>query len=83
MLSIITISKNNVVGLTKTLESVSRQYDFSKVQLIIVDGHSTDGSDLLIYEFLDRDCVGVLINEHLAGKENRRLLNNRWYDSSV
>lgn len=27
-----------------------------------------------IYEFLDRDAIQSLVNEHLAGKQNRRLL---------
>jgi len=30
--------------------------------------------DARIYEFLDRDAVQILINEHLEGKVNRRLL---------
>ncbi len=30
--------------------------------------------DARIYHYLDRDAVGALVDEHLAGRENRRLL---------
>jgi asparagine synthase (glutamine-hydrolysing) len=32
------------------------------------------GSNVRIYEYLDRSAVGALIRQHLEGKENRRLL---------
>ena len=31
-------------------------------------------SDARIYEYLDRDAVRVLIDDHLSGRANRRLL---------
>lgn len=45
--SIITINYNDLAGLTKTLDSVERILH-QDVELIVVDGNSNDGSDLLI-----------------------------------
>ena len=42
-LSIITINRNNVVGLEKTMQSVASQ-SFKELEYIVVDGASTDGS---------------------------------------
>ena len=38
------------------------------VRAKLIDGHAR------IYEFLDRDAVVALVNEHLEGRQNRRLL---------
>lgn len=43
ILSIITINRNNVVGLEKTIRSVAYQ-TFKEFEYIVVDGASTDGS---------------------------------------
>ncbi len=36
--------------------------------------HVLDAPDAAIYEFLDRDAVRSLVEDHLQGRENRRLL---------
>jgi len=45
-LSIVTVTYNNVVGLTKTYDSICRQvFDkWSRVEWLVIDGGSTDGS---------------------------------------
>lgn len=43
-ISIITINKNNNSGLVKTINSVINQTYFNKIEYIIVDGASSDGS---------------------------------------
>lgn len=49
-LSIITINRNNVAGLLKTMDSVFSQ-TFRDFEYIIVDGNSTDGSVELIKQY--------------------------------
>ena len=49
-LSIITINRNNAVGLEKTLQSVASQ-TFKEFEYIIVDGASTDGSVEVIKKY--------------------------------
>lgn len=49
-LSIITVNKNNVEGLRRTLESVAAQ-TYRDIEHIIVDGASTDGSVDVIKEY--------------------------------
>lgn len=49
-LSIITINRDNVVGLRKTLESVFNQA-FRDFEYIVIDGNSTDGSVELIKQY--------------------------------
>lgn len=44
-LSLITITRNNLSGLRRTVESVVQQTMLRDVQYIIVDGESTDGTD--------------------------------------
>ncbi|MGI5974567.1 MAG: glycosyltransferase family 2 protein [Paludibacter sp.] len=51
-LSIITINRNNVIGLRKTIESVVCQA-FKDFEYIIIDGASTDGSVDVIKEYHD------------------------------
>lgn len=49
--SIVTINLNNKNGLERTLKSVENQ-NFSAIELIIVDGKSSDGSQELVHEFM-------------------------------
>lgn len=53
-ISIITINLNNKDGLKKTIESVVNQTVFDKVEYIIIDGGSTDGSVEVIEEYKDK-----------------------------
>ena len=54
MIDIITINKDNREGLEKTINSVITQTFFDKVNFIIIDGDSTDGSKKLIEENKDK-----------------------------
>lgn len=62
-LSIITINKNNKLGLEKTLNSVLSQTYFDKIQFIVVDGNSVDGSkDILdpsLYTVISENDEGI------------------------
>lgn len=51
-LSIITINRNNAVGLRKTIKSVFSQ-SCTNFEYIIIDGGSSDESDQLIKEYVD------------------------------
>lgn len=53
-ISIITVNLNNKEGLKKTIESVINQTVYDKVEYIIIDGGSTDGSVEIIEEFKDK-----------------------------
>ena len=50
-LSIITINKNNAIGLEKTIQSVINQTYFDKIEYIVIDGLSTDGSSMIIDKY--------------------------------
>ena len=50
-LSIITINKNNAIGLEKTIQSVINQTYFDKIEYIVIDGLSTDGSSITIEKY--------------------------------
>lgn len=52
-LSIITINKNNAIGLEKTIQSVINQTYFNQIEYIIIDGLSTDSSSNIIYKYKD------------------------------
>ena len=54
MINIITINLNNKEGLKRTIESVINQTYFDKVNFIIIDGGSTDGSVDIIKEYRDK-----------------------------
>ena len=54
MIDIITINKNNKKGLEDTIKSVVNQTFFDKVNFIIIDGKSTDGSKELIEDYKDK-----------------------------
>ena len=53
-INIVTINLNNKVGLERTINSVLSQTFFDKIDYIIIDGGSTDGSKELIEEHKDR-----------------------------
>lgn len=54
MITIVTINLNNKNGLRKTIESVISQTYFDKIEYIIIDGGSTDGSVDVIKEYEDK-----------------------------
>jgi putative colanic acid biosynthesis glycosyltransferase len=55
MISIITITKNNISGLQKTLESVKKhRFDSEEIEHIVIDGLSTDGTE----EYLEK-CENI------------------------
>lgn len=62
-LSIITINKNNKLGLDKTISSVVNQTYFDKIQFIVIDGNSVDGSkkilDPSLYIAISEDDNGI------------------------
>lgn len=66
-LSIITINRNNVKGLRKTIESVILQ-TFDDFEYIIIDGASTDGSVDVIKEYQDK--ISFWVSEPDAGIYN-------------
>ena len=49
--SIITVVKNDVKNLEKTIKSVIEQKDFTNVEYIIVDGDSNDGTVDIINKY--------------------------------
>ena len=53
-INIVTINKNNRAGLERTIHSVLSQTFFDKIDYIIIDGGSTDGSKELIEEHNDK-----------------------------
>ncbi|MEH1767111.1 MAG: glycosyltransferase family 2 protein [Nostoc sp.] len=50
VISIVTISRNDIQGLFKTLESVKAQ-DYEYIEHIIIDGGSNDGTKELLYSY--------------------------------
>ena len=54
MIDIITINLNNKKGLEDTIKSVVNQTFFDKVNFIIIDGNSTDGSKEIIEDYKDK-----------------------------
>lgn len=64
MIDIITINLNNKEGLEKTIESVINQTFFDKVNFIIIDGDSTDGSKEIIEKYADK------LYYHVSEKDN-------------
>ena len=53
MITIVTINLNNKEGLKKTIESVINQSFFNKIEYVIIDGGSTDGSKEVIEQYQD------------------------------
>ena len=50
LVSVVTISKNNIRGLRRTLESV-REQDYKEIQHIVIDGDSNDGTKELLRNY--------------------------------
>lgn len=50
-LSIITIAYNNIEGLRKTIESVINQTEYNRIEYIVIDGGSKDGSKELLQSY--------------------------------
>lgn len=61
LLSIVTINLNNKLGLISTLESIFRQR-LQNIEIVVVDGGSTDGSIDVIKKYENRICA-TIINE--------------------
>lgn len=61
-ISVITINKNNKEGLERTIKSVITQTFFDKIEYIIVDGGSTDGSLDIILKYREyfKDCKSAV-----------------------
>lgn len=66
-LSIITINKNNALGLRKTIESVKMQ-TFTNSEHILIDGGSTDGSVEVIKQYAD--SITFWVSEYDTGIYN-------------
>ncbi len=68
-LSIITINRNNAVGLEKTLQSVASQ-TFKEFEYVIIDGASTDGSVEVIKKYEAQFAHLRLVSEPDSGIYN-------------
>ena len=69
LLSIITINRNNAMGLEKTLQSLVNQ-TFKEFEYIVVDGASTDGSVEVIKKYESGFAHLKWVSEHDAGIYN-------------
>lgn len=62
-ISIITINKDNKCGLEKTIQSVVSQTYFDKIEFIVIDGNSSDGSkeilDPSLYYYTSESDSGI------------------------
>mgnify|MGYP003290561507 CR=1 FL=1 len=67
-LTIITINLNNKSGLQRTAESIISQSEFSKVEWIVVDGNSVDGSIEIISKY--NKYITICIIEEDSGIYN-------------
>ena len=68
-LTIITINRNNAIGLEKTLQSVATQ-TFKEFEYIIIDGASTDGSVEVVRKFESRFAHLKWVSEPDSGIYN-------------
>lgn len=66
-LSIVTINRNNGIGLEKTIESVLNQ-SFKDIEYIVIDGGSTDNSKTIMQQF--SQYIDIAISEQDAGIYN-------------
>lgn len=64
LISVVTINYNNSKGLEKTIESVLSQ-NFQNIEIVVVDGLSTDSSIKVIEKY--KDVIDVLIVENDNG----------------
>lgn len=64
-INIVTINLNNKDGLERTIKSVINQTFFDKINYIIIDGGSTDGSVNIIEKY--KDYLSYYISEHDNG----------------
>lgn len=82
-LSVITITRNNREGLARTLASVDRQ-NVGPFEVIVIDGHSTDGTSELLAEFgtiCGREIVSVSdegCGIYAAMNQGVRLAKGEW-----
>lgn len=51
LVSIVTIAKNNIEGLSRTLESVRTQ-DYQEIEHLVIDGNSSDGTKELLKNYI-------------------------------
>lgn len=63
MINIITINKNNLVGLIRTVDSILNQSEFS-FKWIIIDGNSTDGSIEFINKIEFENLLVIIENDN-------------------
>lgn len=82
MITIITVNYNSIEGLQKTMESIANQSDINDIEVIIIDGGSTDGSRQLI-EKKYMHVVDILVSERDKGiydamNKGVKLANNPW-----
>jgi putative colanic acid biosynthesis glycosyltransferase len=61
LLSIVTVTWNNDAGLSKTVDSCARLLDDPRVELVIVDGASTDGTSSRLVALRDRPGWNVVV----------------------
>ncbi|MDM2738341.1 glycosyltransferase [Citrobacter sp. Ct235] len=66
MISIVTVNYNSKSELEKTLNTIGNQNGNNVIEVIVVDGGSSDGSQLVVKEQFS-DLVDVLISERDAG----------------
>lgn len=73
-ISIITIVKNKVDEIEKTIKSVLRQ-DYQNIQYIVVDGYSTDGTYKKILKYKKKIKIIRSNNKNLYGALNKGIDN--------
>jgi glycosyltransferase involved in cell wall biosynthesis len=66
MISIITVNYNSKIDLRKTLNSIGNQNGNNPVEVIVVDGDSSDGSQILVKEQFN-NIVDIFVSEKDAG----------------
>ena len=63
-ISIITVVKNSLSTIEKTIRSVINQ-DYKNIEYIIIDGNSTDGTNKIIDKYKDK--ISLVIKENDNG----------------